>query len=208
MPLDLSKTYLYHITDIENLPGILNAGGLLSDATVGAVNTTVIGYANIKNRRMHEIRVPCCENRFVGQFVPFYFCPRSPMLYSVNKGNTGREVGGQRTIVHLVTSVAHAVALNKPWAFSNGNAGAYHADFFGDLSELDQLDWEIIKSPEWSGDLRRHKKASEFLVADMFDWTAIRVIGCYNDDVAARVNKLLASQPNPADVIVRRGWYY
>lgn len=208
MPIDLSKIYLYHITDIDNLPSILGAGGLLSDSHVNGANTEVIGYSNIKARRMQDIRVPCCGNRFVGEFVPFYFCPRSPMLYSVNRGNTGRQLGCQRTIVHLVTSMAHAVGLNKGWAFSNGNAGAYHADFFGDLSELDQLDWEIINSTDWGGDLRRHKKAAEFLVADSFDWSAIRAIGCYNSAALQRVEALLGNQQDAAKVVVRSDWYY
>ena len=67
------QTLIYHITDVANLPGILASGGLHSDVAMAQLNTEVIGYVHIKQRRMTEIRVSCCGNRFVGEFVPFYF---------------------------------------------------------------------------------------------------------------------------------------
>ena len=89
---------------------MLSAGGLWSDARMAQQQpATVIGYGHIKERRMKEITVPCCANRFVGEFVPFYFCPRSPMLYSLNRGNTGRSPGCQRTVVHLVSTVGESL---------------------------------------------------------------------------------------------------
>src|SRR5580658_5263730 len=106
-----------------------------------------IGEVSIKQRRMTQYRVSCCGNRFVGEFVPFYFCPRSPMLYTVNLGNTGRAPGCQSSIVHLVTTVAAALQQNRPFAISDGNAGAGYATFRGDLAALDDpshLRWADI----------------------------------------------------------------
>ena len=165
MPHDPAATPLYHITDVINLPAMLAAGGLRSDVGMGATTHEVIGYDHIKRRRMTELSIPCRGGRFVGEFVPFYFCPRSPMLYTINIGKTGRPAGCQSSIVHLVSTVAAAVNIGPDWAFSNGNAGAYHTDFFAALDFLDMLDWEIIESKDWGGN-RRHRKASEFLVAD------------------------------------------
>src|SRR4051794_4420830 len=126
MARDPRETFIYHITHIENLPSIVKDGGLHSDAVMAARDSTLIGYSEIKKRRLNEINVSCCLFHNVGDFVPFYFCPRSPMLFSINKGNTGQPPGCQRQIVHLVSTVADAVALGKPWAISSGNAGAYH----------------------------------------------------------------------------------
>lgn len=48
-----------------------------------------------------------------------------PMLYTINRGNVpGRPAGCQRTILHLVSTVQAALNLDKPWALSDGNAGA------------------------------------------------------------------------------------
>lgn len=93
MALRPAQILIYHITDLENLPGILNDGGLYSDAVIVQKDATVIGYNHIKARRLTQITVPCSNNRFVGEFVPFYFCPRSPMLFTINQGNTGRPRG-------------------------------------------------------------------------------------------------------------------
>ncbi len=80
MSLRPENVLIYHITDVANLPGILAEGGLHSDVAMAQRNPTVIGYTHIKERRMKQIRVGCCGGRFVGEFVAFYYCPRSPML--------------------------------------------------------------------------------------------------------------------------------
>lgn len=208
MPRDLKKTYLYHITDLSNLPSILASGGLLSDCALAGVAHQVIGYSNIKHRRMTEYRVPCCGNRFVGEFVPFYFCPRSPMLYTVNLGNTERPRGCQTSIVHLVTTVAAAVSQGRPFAVSDGNAGAKLVTFRGDLASIDDpshLRWPDITARQWQG--KMHFKQAEFLVADRFDWGGIVYIGCHNTSAADQVKKLLPSKGGPK-VGVQLNWYY
>src|SRR5687767_9037365 len=105
MIVNPEEALIYHLTDVANLPDILSEGGLHSDAAMVEKDPTVIGYGHIKERRLKQIRVPCCGGRFVGEFVPFYFCPRSPMLFTTNKGATGRPEGCQRTIIHLVSRV-------------------------------------------------------------------------------------------------------
>ncbi len=208
MPHDPVATPLYHITDVSNLAGILTAGGLRSDVDMAATAHKAIGYSHIKQRRMTDLTVPCRGGRFVGEFVPFYFCPRSPMLYTINLGNTGRPAGCQSSIVHLVSTVEAAIAVGSDWAFSNGNAGARYSDFFADLDVLDTLDWEIIGSNDWGGDNRRNKKAAEFLVADFFPWKAINTIGCHNNQTAHRVAELLDGLPDSPSVAVKIDWYY
>jgi hypothetical protein len=197
---------IYHITDVENLPGILAAGGLRSDAAMADGEPTVIGYGHIKQRRMTEIRVDCCGGRFVGEFVPFYFCPRSPMLYTINRGNTGRSPGCQKTIIHLVSTIGAALSQTRSWAISDGNAGAFHTEFFSDLGVLSQLDWEAIRATQWQG--RTHQKSAEFLLADFFAWPAIHRVGCQNPQTALEVQHLIAADAHRPTVTVENSWYY
>lgn len=207
MKNDPAQTYIYHITDVANLPGILAEGGLLSDARMAQRNPgVVIGYDHIKLRRLKELRVDCCGNRFVGEFVPFYFCPRSPMLFVVNQGRTGRPAGCQDRIVHLVSTVAVGMASGKEWAISSGNAGANHASFRAELEALDELDWESIQATQWQG--RTHPKSAEFLVGDFFPWTGIRGIACLNSKVANEVTSMLKQAVHQPKVAVKRDWYY
>ena len=197
---------IYHITDVENLPGILSEGGLGSDAVMVEKNPTVIGYGHIKERRLKQIRVTCCGGRFVGEFVPFYFCPRSPMLYTTNQGATGRPAGCQRTIVHLVSRVSVGIGLGRAWAVSDGNAGALHTWFGATLEAIKTLDWAAIRATDWRG--MTHQKSAEFLVAEFFPWTGIHALGCHNSGVARQVQDLVNTQNHRPAVTVESAWYY
>jgi len=206
MNLRPEQILIYHITDVANLPGVLAEGGLHSDVAMAQRKPTVIGYTHIKERRMKELRVGCCGGRFVGEFVPFYYCARSPMLYVINRGNTGLPSGCQRSIVHLVSTVAVGIGLNRSWAISDGNAGAAYASFSADVEALNELDWEAIRATDWRG--RTGQKMAEFLVADFFPWTGFHAVGCHNSGLAKQVQDLLNSQQHRPAVAVEPGWYY
>lgn len=206
MPHNPEHVLIYHITDVANIPGILRENGLQSDAIMAKGNPEIIGYDHIKKRRLKEIPVPCCGWRRVGEFVPFYFCPRSPMLFTLNKGATGRPEGCQKTVLHLVSTMAAGIAAGKEWAVSSGNAGAYHTTFSAKLEALDTLDWPAIRATQWQG--MQHQKAAEFLLVDSFPWEAIHLIGCQNPTIADKVRALLADVAHQPAVEIKPNWYY
>ena len=80
-------TRLFHITAIANLPAILARGALLSKNGGAA---TGINYQNIAHAGAQGARaarsVPNPPGGLVHDFVPFYFAPRSPMLFAINGG--------------------------------------------------------------------------------------------------------------------------
>lgn len=206
MPNNPEQVLIYHITDVANLPDILSDGALYSDAVMAKRTPEIIGYSHIKERRLKELHVPCCQWRKVGEFVPFYFCPRSPMLFTINKGNAGRPPGCQRDIVHLVSTMAAGIATGQAWAISSGNAGASHTTFAANLEALNALDWEAIRATQWAG--KQHQKAAEFLVADSFPWAAMQLIGCQNSTTADKVRALLSNVAQTPPVEIKRNWYY
>jgi len=89
MGLPPSQPKIYHITHGLNLAPIVNKGCLLSDAEMAArgVPCSSIGISEIKRRRLEELAVSCHPGTKVGEFVPFYFCPRSVMLFILHRGN-------------------------------------------------------------------------------------------------------------------------
>lgn len=197
---------IYHITDITNLPAIMESG-LLSDAVMAARGGhEIIGYPHIKKRRLEVLTVDCCDSKYVGEFVPFYFCPRSPMLYTINLGNTGKVAGCQTEIIHLVSSVGSALPEDRRWAFSDGNAGACHTSFYDDLASMADLDWSAINARFWQG--KSHEKQAEFLVEEHFQWNRFFGIGCHNADVAQRVGAILQRSTHRPEVKVKNDWYY
>jgi hypothetical protein len=204
------KIKIFHITDIRNLSGILRSNGLCSDQKLQdlGINHSAIGYSNIKLRRLREIRVPCCRNRYVGCFVPFYFCPRSVMLFTINKGRTGRPPGCQATILHLVSTVDKAFQIPVEWAISDGNAGASATLFASDIASFDTLNWSHLRTGDWTLPEVKHEKQREFLVADFYPWTAIDEVVCHNPAVESEVNQLLQNSQHKPIVRTEARWYY
>jgi len=96
---------LYHITHIDNLPKIVDAGWLWSDRRrlSRGLACEIIGMPTIKKRRLDEIEVTCVPGTKVGDYVPFYLCPRSVMLFIFFKKNhlDLPYKGGQEPIIHL-----------------------------------------------------------------------------------------------------------
>jgi hypothetical protein len=149
---------------------------------------------------------------FVGDCVPFYFCPRSVMLYLIYQGNHSELAyrGGQGPIVHfeadLHTLVALADAQPRRWAFTLSNAGARYFEDRSDLGRLGEIDWNAVQARDW----RQCKdgKQAEFLLEQSFPWHLVERIG-----VQSRATYTLAVNALPAHghrppVEIRPEWYY
>ena len=149
---------LYHICHVDRLPSIVASGGLLSDAAVQqqTLAGTMIGMSNIKQRRLTELQLASHPGLFVGQCVPFYFCPRSVMLYLIHRQNAELAYrGGQGPIVHLEAdlhaTVAWAQQHRRRWAFTASNAGSRYFDDWADLAQLSNVDWNAVQARHWIG---------------------------------------------------------
>ena len=166
---------IYHITHLENLGQIID-GGLWSDAERirRGLACTIVGMKEIKRRRLEELEVDCHPATRVGEYVPFYFCPRSIMLYLLHVGNHPDVSyrGGQRLIVHLEVDLHSVVRwANREgirWAFSNSNAGARYAAFSNEVDRLSELDWDAIAATDWKAAMVRERKQAEFLLERFF----------------------------------------
>ena len=102
---------IYHIVHVDKLASIAADGWLWSDAELDskAVPGTVIGMAHIKEARKNR-PLPSFPGLRVGECVPFYFGPRSVMLYMMHAKNAELSYkGGQDPIIHLVVDLQTAV---------------------------------------------------------------------------------------------------
>ena len=123
---------IYHIVHLDRLPSIIADGCLWCDAQVlvRVPAGTAIGMSHIKERRLKELTLTSYPDLHVGDCVPFYFCPRSVMLYLICQGNHPEldYHGGQEPILHLQADLHDCVVWaeqnQKRWAFTLSNAGA------------------------------------------------------------------------------------
>jgi hypothetical protein len=207
-----ARPKIYHICHVDRLASIV-AGGLLSDAEVQrlAPPGTVIGMSNIKQRRLTELTLASQPGLFVGQCVPFYFSPRSVMLYLIHMRNAELDYkGGQGPIVHLEAdlhdAVAWAHANGRRWAFTLSNAGSRYFEDRADLARLGEIDWDAVEARQWSG--CKERKQAEFLVEESFPWHLIERIGVYSGAINTQVAHALPVGGHRPPVAVLPAWYY
>lgn len=203
---------IYHIVHVDKLSSIVADGFLWSDVILDskAVPGTVIGMNHIKERRK-KIALPSHPTLRVGECVPFYFGPRSVMLYMMHvKSPELSYKGGQEPIVHLVSdlnaTVAWANANGKRWAFTLSNAGSFYFEDRTELSELDDVNWDAVTVKYWSS--CRDAKQAEFLIEDQFPWELVEGIGVCNGGTGQQAAQAIANATHRPAVQTRSAWYY
>jgi uncharacterized protein (DUF433 family) len=207
---------IYHITHLDNLPKIASRVELVSDANrmINGLTCSLVGMSTIKQRRLNEIEVSCYPGTKVGQYVPFYFCPRSIMLYILHMGNHPdvSYKGGQGSMIHLQadfhTVIEWANSNKVRWAFSNGNAGAYLTTFYNHPSKLSEIDWTAVSATDFRDAKMKEGKQAEFLMFDVFPWTLIDKIGTINSTIATKVQTAIANAEHQPTIAPEPSWYF
>lgn len=214
-----AKPRIYHIVHVDRLPSIVADGYLLADSVMAsrAGTGTVIGMSTIKQRRLIN-ELESHPGLRVGQCVPFYFCPRSIMLYILHQANHAELSyrGGQGPILHLEgdlnTAVAWARANGHRWAFTLSNAGATYFESRGDLNQLDEINWDAVVARQWSGrgisSSVKEGKQAEFLMENRFPWHLIERIGVHSPAVAQQVANITRKLSQRPPIEIRTDWYY
>ncbi|MHB8849003.1 MAG: type II toxin-antitoxin system toxin DNA ADP-ribosyl transferase DarT [Burkholderiales bacterium] len=198
-------------------------GALLSK---NKVSVDGINYENIAHQGAQGARaaksVPNPPGGNVHDYVPFYFAPRSPMLYAINGGKVLNCNLRQSDIVHFETTVDD-VKGHAPFVFFDRNATLAYSKPYTNLAHLDQIAWDLITEPPqmdgfcryWQNDHskqhyvdRMEKRMAEFLVKTSVPINAINRIGVIDrskqDEVIRIVNRYNLNIP----VVVMPDWYF
>ena len=167
--------------------------------------------STIKQRRLTN-PVKCRPGLNVGDCVPFYFCPRSVMLYLIHRANHPELAyrGGQGPIVHLEANLNEAVDWaerhGRRWAFTLSNAGSRYFQDRCDLAQLDEIDWDAVQARTWQG--RTDGKQAEFLVERSFPWTLVRRVGVCSVEAYNGATESMRSADHRPAVTIQPEWYY
>ena len=204
---------IYHIVHIDRLASIINDGYLLCDKEIGGRSAagTTIGINDIKARRL-KLPLNSHQNLRVGDCVPFYFCPRSVMLYVIHQANHPElsDRGGQNTVIHLEAdlrrSVKWASQNNLRWAFTLSNAGACYFEDRCNLADLQEIDWAAVQARDWRS--RKEEKQAEFLIEKRFPWTLVSRIGLLTPEIQVQANRILDGALHKPQVEIMATWYY
>jgi hypothetical protein len=210
---DVRMTPIYHITHVRNLQHIVATQGLWCDAERVRQKFECVGIAHqsLKDRRART-PVPVAAGGSLGDYVPFYFANRSPMLYAIHTGFVQGCDAGQKDIIYLVSSVERVVKGRRQWCFSDGHAVEAVTKFLSDEAALKAVDWAVIDHWSWQNTNedpdRKRRKQAEFLVQQFFPWEWVEGIGVIDVAVGNEVTKALQNAQYRPPVAVQAKWYY
>ena len=209
-----AKPKIYHIVHVDRLPSIINDGWLWCDAEIvrRSPSGTIIGMDAIKQRRLKELTLTSHPDLHVGDCVPFYFCPRSIMLYVIHMANHPELEyrGGQEPIVHLEADLRQTVDWanreERRWAFTTSNAGSRFFDDYSNLEQLKKVDWNAVRAKYWNQ--CKDGKQAEFLIESSFPWELVSRIGVLSQQIYGQVWSALQASDHQPPVQIKRDWYY
>jgi len=205
------RIILYRITHYQNLVFILQNGLNSPNSPVQDPNYINIGKKDIIGKRgAKPVRLDPSPG-MIHEYVPFYFCFRSPMLGSIKVGNSDFK-GTQEEIIYLVTDFERIKEHNCEFVFTDGQALIAYSKFFDDESDFDDLDWEAIRSPQWgrnqSDNDKMRRKMAEFLVKDYVPIEALIGIAVMNQQMEQTVSQIVTQVGANIPVKIKTDWYF
>jgi hypothetical protein len=215
--VDVRDWWVLHVTHLDNLASIVAAGGLACDGQARRSGMrTEVGDTSIKEARRRRT-VPVGPGGTVGDYVPFYCAPRSPMMFRIacdcRDAIPGRYQGGDRPLIYLAVRVGVIVDSGLSWVATDGNARATITHFSTDLTEVEQMiDWELMRQRMWNSTPddpdRERRRAAELLVLGQAPLSLFHEVAAYSDPYADQARVALGDHPLAQRVVVRPNWYY
>lgn len=209
-----SRHHVMHFTHVSNLPGILDAECLQAHSIVerGSALRVEAADLGIKASRK-EIRIGVPPYGCVADYVPFYFAPRSPMLFKLARGGVPTYTEGQDPLIYLVSTAEALAGAGLRCLFSDGNCAAAVTQVFSDLSFLDSVvDWEVMRAQMWKNTAedpdRMRRRMAEFLVHERVPIDGLAGVAVRTDRMKEQVDAELAAHGLALPVRVRPSWYY
>ena len=175
--------YAFRITHIDNILHILKNGLVKADSPLHDENYVPIGDPQIIGLR-GDIEV---KGYRIGDYIPFYLGPRSPMLYVIQHGYNGVQRVEPEKIVYCVIRLDDLINNNIDCIFTDGHAVSFLTSFYSrdKLSSINEIvKFDDVYSSQWNSeedlDLKRRKEA-ELLIKNDLPVQFLRGFVVYNN---------------------------
>ena len=186
--MDIDKINLYRMTHIKNIPHISKYGITHKSSVNADVNFVPIGDKSLINFRDTKTISLKGKSLILGDYIPFYFGIRMPMLYVIQHGfNFVTQATSAEDIVYLAVNLSGVIKDKKlNYIFSDGHATDLFTTFY-DESDVDNLptiiDWEAVKQKQWNEnlDIKRKKQAEFLIIGGILPQHIIGYV-CYNEN--------------------------
>jgi hypothetical protein len=187
---NLSETYLYRMTHIENIPHILQNGITHSASAKANPNFVAIGDRSLISTRNSFLLK---NGRLLGDYIPFYFGVRMPMLYVIQNGFNMVTSTPAENIVYCISSVQKIIDLRLDFVFTDGHAvNSLSSQYTNvDVQNIDKLiDKVAINAKFWKADNdldKKRRKEAEFLVLGDISPDGVLSYFTYNENAKKRI---------------------
>ncbi len=199
--------FAFRITHIDNLPDIMENGLTLPISPKKNEH-----YVNIGDSQVINIRKDILPNGIrLSDYIPFYFGPRSPMLYVIQNGYNGVLRRDAKEIVYCVIRLSVIIESNIDCIFTDGHALSALTEFYGkeSLTDINSIiNFDDVYATYWNNDsdldLKRRKEA-ELLIKSDLPYKYIKGYIVYNNE--ARTKLLLYGIPENM-IVVGPNYYF
>lgn len=209
--LTQEKCLLFRITHVSNLPWIFRHGIHCRNSKVADPNFVQIGRPEIIGQRK-PITVPVEPGGTLGDYVPFYFTPRSPMLLNIKSGHQGLQQHPMNDIAILCTSQKLLTSCGVRYVFSDRNAALWTADIMSDVSRLNELPWDLWQRSDFARDPSRPDKLERYMAETLahkhVPLEALHGVVCYSEARKQEVEEIARTLGISIQAYVQRGWYF
>jgi len=161
--MDLAEINVYRMTHIDNITHVLQNGithrnspnhnpNYIAVGDISLINTRDTKQVTVDNGNFLDFEAPTIS---LGNFFPFYFGVKMPMLYVIqNGGNFVINSTPPSEIVYMVCAVSRIIKKHENYYFSDGHATDNLTTFYDktkieSLSEI--IDWNAVKASYWGG---------------------------------------------------------
>ncbi|WP_180186586.1 DUF4433 domain-containing protein [Acinetobacter sp. YH01012] len=209
--LNPEKALIWRIVHRDNIPWILANGLHCSNSSKLNENWVPIGSSELIEKRQQH-RVPVGTEGVLGDYIPFYFTPFSPMLLNIKSGRGGVRQRANDEIVILVSSLHDLKKQQIPFVFTNSHAYYQWTEFYTDLSDLDKIDWSILQTRDFKRDMddpaKFERYQAEALIYQHCPTAALLGMLCYSEQVKSQLEYWLQQAKINIPVHARRGVYF
>lgn len=149
------------------------------------------------------------NGNFIGEYLPFYFWGRMPMLYVIQKGYNEVQSVEAENIVYCISSIQNVIDASLEYLFTDGHATAVLTSFYdaNDIQNIENIvDFQAVKSKYWNEYLdQKRRKSAEFLVKGDLPFDKIIGFAVYDERAKRR---LIEMGINVDMVHIRQKSYY
>ena len=197
---DLGFQNLYYMIYFKNLTSILKDGILSRNELI----RREISFEDISNKSVQEKRhdrVDKIYHRPIHEYVPLYYLPKTPMLYSQQEM--------QMNILFFVVNTQKLLS-NTHHVFSDGNAAGHESVFSKNIPDDPEI-YDVIRKGNWTNNwvadkVLKRKIQAEVLVYPKIELDFIKKIVCFNDVMLDKIKNAFPSLDIP--VFVDKSLYF